>query len=383
MTTRESLGIRRIESIHYYVHDIERTRRFYREMLDFAEIGQSSPELEASGKQRSFAFRAGDATILCSAPLGEGGRAWRWLQKHPDGVGTVVFEVEDIERTFRLLDARGGTPIDEIQTHKDASGSMRTFSITTPFGSSTFRFVERHGYAPLLPGMVMAAAPAGSTNRFGFLGFDHITSNFETMSPALLWLEHVMGFEEYWKIQFHTEDVSPGRGEGSGLRSRVFAEPQSGVKFANNEPLRPYFKRSQINLFAEDMRGDGIQHVALTVRDILPTVRALRANGVRFMPTPKSYYDMLPERIRASGILRIDESIDELAELEVLIDGSAEHKYLLQIFLMDSAGTHGDREAGPFFFEVIQRKGDNGFGGGNFRALFESIERQHKTEGRI
>lgn len=383
MSHVESLGIRRIESIHYYVHDMERTRRFYTEKLDFAEIGQSSEALEKSGRQRSFAFRAGDATILCSSPLGEGGRAWRWLQRHPDGVGTVVFEVDDIERAFKLLDGRGGTPIDDIQTHKDAGGTLRTFSITTPFGSSTFRFVERRGYGPLMPGMTMYTEPRGGSNRFGFEGFDHITSNFETMSPALLWLEHVLGFEEYWKIQFHTEDVSPGRGEGSGLRSRVFADARSGVKFANNEPLRPYFKRSQINLFAEDMRGDGIQHVAINVRDILSAVRGLRERGVRFMPTPKTYYEMLPERIRTSGIQRIDESIQDLEALEVLIDGQAEHQYLLQIFLMDSAGTHGDREAGPFFFEVIQRKGDRGFGGGNFRALFESIERQQKSEGRI
>ncbi|MCA9602901.1 MAG: VOC family protein [Polyangiales bacterium] len=383
MSRVESLGIKRIEAIHYYVHDIERSRRFYRDKLDFQEFGKSSAELEAQGKQTSYAFRAGDCTVICSAPKGEGGRAWRWLQRHPDGVGTVVFEVEDVDRAFRLLDARGGTPIDDIQTHTHPTGTLRTFSITTPFGSSTFRFVERRGYVPLMPGMEMYGEAEGGTNRFGFTGFDHITSNFETMSPALLWLEHVLGFEPYWQIQFHTEDVAPGRGEGSGLRSRVYADPNSDVKFANNEPMRPYFKRSQINLFAEDMRGDGIQHVAINVKDIVTAVRALRESGVAFMPTPGSYYDYLPERIQQSGILRIDESIDVLRDLEVLIDGAAEHQYLLQIFLMDSAGTHQEREAGPFFFELIQRKGDRGFGGGNFRALFESIERQQRSEGRV
>ena len=99
----ESLGIKRIAALHYYVHDLERSRRFYTEQLDFAEIGASSPELEERGRQRSLLFRAGDVTLLISAPKGEGGRAWRWLRRHPDGVGTVIFEVEDMHRTFELL----------------------------------------------------------------------------------------------------------------------------------------------------------------------------------------------------------------------------------------------------------------------------------------
>jgi 4-hydroxyphenylpyruvate dioxygenase len=104
---------------------------------------------------------------------------------------------------------------------------------------------------------------------------------------------------------------------------------------------------------------------------------------VRFMPTPGTYYDMLPSRLEQTGVKEIDEKVDLLRELEVLVDGEGFRKYLLQIFLMDSAGLYQEREAGPFFYEIIQRKGSQGFGGGNFRALFESIERQHKAEGRI
>jgi 4-hydroxyphenylpyruvate dioxygenase len=378
----ESLGIKRIEALHYYVHDLERSRAFYTEKLDFAVIAESTPELEARGHQRSLAFAAGDCTVLCSEPKGEGGRAHRWLRKHPDGVGTVVFEVEDVERTFRLLEGRGGTPIDDVRWHEEGGGKLGTFSITTPFGSSTFRFVERRGYPTLAPGM-RSIAPPREYNRFGFVAFDHVTSNFETLAPALLWLEHVIGCEEYWGIEFHTEDVAKGGTSGSGLRSKVYWDPHSGVKFANNEPLRPFFKASQINLFAEDNRGNGIQHAAIAVRDIIPAVRELRRRGVKFMPTPGTYYDMLPKRIDDLGIGSIDESIDELRELEILIDGKGPHTYLLQIFLQDSAGTYAEREAGPFFFEIIQRKGDKGFGGGNFRALFESIERQQRSEGRI
>ncbi|MEM7674979.1 MAG: VOC family protein, partial [Myxococcota bacterium] len=208
-------------------------------------------------------------------------------------------------------------------------------------------------------------------------------SNFNTMTPALLWMEHVMGFRHYWDVEFHTTDVAQAAKIGSGLRSVVMYDDASGVKFANNEPWRPYFESSQIYIFDTDHGGNGIQHLALTVPDIISTVRSLRAGGVEFMPTPGTYYDMLPQRIKDLGIGQIDEDIETLRELEILVDGEGDKSYLLQIFLKDSAGLYGDPKAGPFFYEIIQRKGDEGFGAGNFRALFESIERQQQSEGRI
>ncbi|HVK87611.1 MAG TPA: VOC family protein [Kofleriaceae bacterium] len=374
------LGLKRLEGIHYYVRDLERSRRFYTGKLDFAETWRSSPELEQRSRQTSACFAAGNIQVVCSAPLGEGGRAARFLSKHPDGVGTLVFEVEDVARTFALLEERGGTPIEEIQTFQDDGGTLRQFSITTPFGDTTFRFREHRGYRALYPGAV--AYQGGGSNKFGFADIDHVTSNFQTMKPMLLWLEHVLGFEQMWEVSFHTSDVDPSRKTGSGLKSIVMWDPASGTKFANNEPSRPFFKSSQINIFNEELRGDGVQHVALTVGDILTAVRGLRASGVSFMPTPPSYYEMLPERITKSGIEKIDESIETLRELEVLIDGDHHHAYMLQIFLKESAGLYNDASAGPFFYEIIQRKGDRGFGAGNFRALFESIEREQQKQGR-
>jgi 4-hydroxyphenylpyruvate dioxygenase len=383
-----SLGIVRIEALHYYVHDLERSRRFYTERLDLAEVAASGPELERAGRQRSALFEAGGVRIVCSEPVGQGGRAWRWLRKHPDGVGSVVFEVEDAERCFRLLEERGGTPVTEVREHRDEGGTIRTFVVTTPLGDTTFRFVERRGAIAPYPGLVPHPAPRGGRNAFGFGQIDHLTSNFQTMKPALLWMEHVLGFEEFWEVTFHTKDAAEARRaaleaqKGSGLRSVVMRDPRSGAKFANNEPWRPAFKSSQINLFNEDHRGDGVQHAALTVADIVAAVRAMRARGVEFMPTPGSYYDALPERIRTSGIGRVDEDLADLRELEILVDGASPGAYLLQIFLRDSAGLYGEPQAGPFFFEIIQRKGDQGFGAGNFRALFESIEREQQREGR-
>ncbi len=382
MAQLESLGIRRLESLHFYVNDLARTRALLVDQLDFAEIGQSTPGLEARGKQRSVAFQAGEVTLLVSMPIGLGGRAARWLNKHPDGVGTIVFEVEDIERTFALLDAREATFITDIQRHQDDGGKLATFSITTPFGHTTMRFVQRDGFLSLFPEFEHFTTPRGGQNRYGFTHVDHVTSNFETMAPALLWMEHVLGFERYWDVQFHTRDVAEAE-RGSGLKSVVMFDRHSGVKFANNEPWRPFFKASQINVFAEDHGGDGVQHAALVVPDIVSAVRGLRERGVNFMPTPGAYYDQLPTRLQRIGVDVIDEDVALLRELGVLVDGGAHHEYMLQIFTDEMAKLHKDKSAGPFFFEVIQRKGDRGFGAGNFRALFESIERVQASEGRI
>jgi 4-hydroxyphenylpyruvate dioxygenase len=381
----ESLGIKRLEGIHYYVRDLERSRRFYTGMLDFAETWRSSPELEQRGRQKSACFTGGNINVVCSQPVAVPnvlpGRAARYLAKHPDGVGTLIFEVEDIEKTFRLLEERGGTMIDDIQTHTAGRGMLRTFSITTPFGDCTFRFRQSDGFPALFPGA--EALPAKQTNKYGFEQIDHITANFQTMKPMLLWMQHVMGFEQLWEVSFHTQDVDAAKKTGSGLKSIVVWDPPSGVKFANNEPQRPFFKSSQINIFNEELRGDGVQHVALTVRDILTAVRELRQTGVSFMPTPGAYYDMLPERLKKCGVDTIEEKVDDLRALEVLVDGDQHCEYMLQIFLKESAGLYNDASAGPFFYEIIQRKGGKTFGAGNFRALFESIERDQRERGLV
>src|SRR5262249_31055297 len=153
-----------------------------------------------------------------------------------------------------------------------------------------------------------------------------------TMKPALLWMEHVLGFEKLWDISFHTNDVAAAqkRAHGSGLKSIVTWDPASGLEFPNNEPFRPVFQETQINLFSDDHRGDGVQHSALSVPDIVNAVRGLRTTGVEFMPTPGTYYDVLPERLRQLTVGAIDEDLGTLRELEILVDGGAPGKYLLQ-----------------------------------------------------
>ena len=241
MSKLESLGIQRIEGLHYYVHDLERSRRFYIDLMDFAETWRRRRSSSKSGKQRSVCFQAGEIVIVCSHAARRG-RPRRALpaeaprrRRHADLRGRG--------RRARVPPARGARRHAD-RRDPDASPTTaarsRQFSITTPFGDTTFRFVERRGYRALVSRRG-AASPSGAargrgTNRFGFDLIDHVTSNFQTMKPALLWLEHVLGFEQLWEVEFHTSDVEPGRKTGSGLRSIVMWDPASSVKFANNEP---------------------------------------------------------------------------------------------------------------------------------------------------
>lgn len=379
---KESLGIQRVASLHVFVRDLERSRDHYVNNLDFAEIASSSPEFEIAHRARASVVQAGGARLVFMEPLGSKGESFRWLEKHPEGVGRVVFDVEDVEKAFGLLVARGATPTTGIELRNVEGGAVLWFDIATAFGDTLFRFVQHNGQTPVMPDLIRLDPPPGGSNRFQIGEVDHLTANFLTLKPAISWMEEVLGLEHLWDIDFHTQDVKKGRFGGSGLKSIVMWDPQSGVKFANNEPMAPSFKASQVYLFCEDHRGPGIQHVALGVRDILGAVAGLREKGVKFMPIPASYYQMLPERLRGIGINALDEDLKALERLEILFDGSAPDRYLLQIFMREASALFADPQAGPLFIELIQRKGDRGFGGGNFRALFESIERQQQAEGR-
>jgi 4-hydroxyphenylpyruvate dioxygenase len=315
-----------------------------------------------------------------STPLSQKSKASRYLRRHPDGVMSLAFRVENLDHTMAFLDKRGGTflsdPIDETD---DKGGRYRSFEIATPLGDVAFRFVERTTYEGFAPGFVdSGVGNAGRPdNDFGIAAIDHITSNGLTMQPIVAWYKEVLGFEPFWEISFHTLDVAKAaqaRSSGSGLRSIVMWDPESGVKFATNEPLRPFFRDSQISKFVEDNWGNGIQHIAFAVPNILSTVEEMQHREVEFMKTHPAYFKDLPARLAALRLTNVKEDLKELERLQVLVDG-ADDKYMLQIFLREAAALYDESRAGPFFYEIIQRAGDPGFGYGNFRALFESIER--------
>jgi 4-hydroxyphenylpyruvate dioxygenase len=378
------LGIVGYDAYEFVVADLERSRRFYTQMMDVTETARLTDDAAAERGEDGICFTAGKAQCVCVTPRDRGSAADRWLKRHPDGIRSVGLRVRDLEATRRVLEERHATFCGDIVQQQDQHGNAyRSFEIATPIGDVRFRFVERDS-AALPPGFQPAAASV-STNRNGFQVIDHITSNFLTLEPHITWLRDVMGFSEYWRVHFHTADINPDGG-GSGLASIVMWDPESGIKLANNEPATPHYEASQIYTFVEANNGPGVQHVAFHVPLISPAVDNLRQAGIEFLDTPATYYDMLPERMARQKVTNFEEKIDELRRLGILVDGE-DDRYLLQIFMVEGGVLYDEQEAGPFFYEVIQRKGARGFGEGNFRALFESIERdqqqRHAAEGQL
>jgi 4-hydroxyphenylpyruvate dioxygenase len=327
-------------------------------------------------------YGAGDVRVCVSTPLTQSSKAGRFLRRHPAGIMSLGFAVDNLDATMEALDARGGTFLAEPLVDKVDGGTYRSVEIATPLGDVAFRFVERKNYKYFAPNFddVNGGHSSKPVNKFGITAIDHITSNGLTMQPIIGWYRDVLGFEPFWDISFHTHDVAKSRASGSGLRSIVMWDPESGVKFATNEPLKPFYRDSQIAKFVDDNQGPGVQHIAFAVSDILFSVEELRRLGVEFLATPKSYYNDLPERLEQLGITNVREELKELERLQILLDG-ADDKYMLQIFMREAAVLYDEQRAGPFFYEIIQRAGDPGFGYGNFRALFESIERAQRVAG--
>lgn len=370
----DSIGIVGYDSFHFVVSDLVRSRRFYAEALGFTEVARSSREKVERGGEEASVFGAGQIRVLVSTPVRPDSRAARYLRIHPDGISSLAFRVRDVDAAWAFLEARGATFLSDIATDESSDGAFRTFNIATPLDDVTFRFIERTGAYPLFaPGFAPVGDGKPKDNPHGFATIDHVTSNAYTMLPVVNWYRDVLGFTHYWDVEFHTAEIGAKRMAGSGLRSIVMADPGSGVKFATNEPMRPFFRESQINRFCEDHHGAGVQHVAFLVKEIIPAVEALREKGIQFLPAPGAYYDRLPKRMQEVKVSRIKEPMDLLRRNHILVDG-ADEKYMLQIFMLDAMAMYGDEKAGPFFYELIQREGDRGFGYGNFRALFESIE---------
>ena len=380
MGAKEHSGLVGYDSFHFVVENLDRSRAFYTEKLDFKEVARAGDELTQRSGQQSVVYGAGDVRVCVSTPLRQTSKAARYLTKHPAGVMSLSFRVQDLDKTIAFLDKRGGTFLsDPIEDKDERGGRYRSVEIATPLGDVAFRFVERSDYRAFAPGFIDSGvggteAAVRPENVYGITSIDHITSNGLTMQPIIAWYREVLGFEPFWEISFHTQDVVKNRASGSGLRSIVMWDPESGVKFATNEPLRPFFRDSQIAKFVEDNCGNGVQHIAFAVSNILSTVEELQRRGVEFMKTHPAYYRDLPDRLAKLGITNVKEELKELERLQILLDG-ANDKYMLQIFMREAAALYDESRAGPFFYEIIQRAGDPGFGYGNFRALFESIER--------
>ncbi len=368
----ENLGIVGWDAYEYIVSDLERSRRFYTEAMKVPEVARLEERRCGESGEESLLFAAGKARVICTFPRETGSRAQRWLKRHPEGVAMIALRVKSLESARRKLEERGATFVTGIVGEVDQEGRpYRWFEIATPLGDVRFRVVERANQA-LPPGFRFLEGN-GNNNPYELQVIDHVTSNFLTLEPHVSWLRDVMGFEEYWRVHFHTADVRRGQG-GSGLASIVMWDPESGIKLANNEPAAPNYEASQIYKFVEANHGPGVQHVAFHVPKIVPAVEGLKRSGIDFLDTPVTYYDMLPSRLAERRVANFRDNIEELKHLGILVDGE-DDRYLLQIFMVEGGVMYGNEIAGPFFYELIQRRGARGFGEGNFRALFEAIER--------
>jgi len=352
-----------VDHVELWVGNATQAAYYYEHAFGFAKVAYRG--LETGTRDRaSHVMRHGDVVLVLTSGLRPDDEIGRHVARHGDGVKVIALEVPDAERAYRDAVSRGARAVREPWTERDGDGSVRMSAIAI-YGETVHLFVERGDYAgAFLPGYepVEAGTDAGL-----FTSVDHMVGNVELgrMEEWVGFYERVMGFTEM--IHFTDDDIST---EYSALMSKVVSNGDGRIKFPINEPAEAK-RKSQIEEYLEYYAGPGVQHVAIATTDIVATVTALRRRGVRFLMTPASYYEELPERIGD-----ISEDVADLARLGILADRDDEG-YLLQIFTQPV----GDRPT--MFFEIIERHGAQGFGEGNFKALFEAIEREQEKRGNL
>ncbi|RPJ82008.1 MAG: 4-hydroxyphenylpyruvate dioxygenase [Acidobacteria bacterium] len=357
------LRLRSIHHVEFWVGNARQAAYFYRRAFGFSQAAYAG--LETGRRDRtSYLLTQGKIRLVLTTPLSPEDPASDHLRLHGDGVRDIAFHVDSADQAFEEAVRRGAKVAVEPHDLEDQCGSVRHAAIHT-YGDTIHSFVSYKDYGgPFLPGYVERRVPG---DDFGLLRVDHIVGNVELgrMNEWADWYHEVLGFERF--ISFDVKDIST---EYSGSMSVVMAADAQAIKLPLNEPA-PGRRKSQIDEYLEYYRGPGAQHVALLVTDIVSTVTRLRENGVEFLRVPDSYYESLPQRVG-----EISESLDQLHGLGVLVDRD-EEGYLLQIF------TRPVQDRPTVFFEIIERKGSRGFGKGNFRALFEAIEREQALRGNL
>jgi 4-hydroxyphenylpyruvate dioxygenase len=357
------LKLKRIHHVEFWSGNAKQSAFFYRKAFGFSQLAYSG--LETGNRETaSYVLSQGKIRFVITSPLRGEHAGANHISQHGDGVRDIALLVEDADFAFAEAVRRGAKPAIEPYDMKDENGTVRRAAIHT-YGDTLHSFISYRDYrGPFLPGYEAADVPNESA---GLLVVDHIVGNVELgkMNEWAEFYSKVMGFSRY--ITFDDKDIST---EYSALMSIVMSDDNRIVKFPINEPA-PGRKKSQIDEYLDWYAGPGVQHVALLCGNIIETVKKLKANGVEFLTVPDSYYAELPERVG-----EIEEPIDEIKKLHILIDKD-EEGYLLQLF------TKPVEDRPTVFFEIIQRKGSRGFGKGNFKALFESIEAEQAKRGNL
>ncbi|MEJ7759837.1 MAG: 4-hydroxyphenylpyruvate dioxygenase [Gemmatimonadaceae bacterium] len=364
-TAPDTFPINGTDYVEFYVGNAKQASHFYHGAFGFDVVAYRGPETGVRDRA-SYLLQQDKVRIVLTTSIKSGGPIADHVHRHGDGVKDIALWVDDTRMAFKLAVDRGALPVRVPEVMQDENGEIVIAAIRT-YGDTIHSLVERRNYRGLfMPGYVAVESPRQSA-QVGLKYIDHCVGNVElgAMNQWVGYYANVLGFTQL--ISFDDKAIST---EYSALMSKVVANGNGRIKFPLNEPAEGK-KKSQIDEYLEFYEGPGVQHIAIATDDIISTVTQLRARGVEFLRVPATYYDSVLDRVG-----HIDEDIGPLRELGVLVDRDDEG-YLLQIF------TKPVEDRPTVFYEIIQRKGAKSFGAGNFKALFEAIEREQALRGNL
>jgi len=363
---KDFMPINGTDYIELYVGNSKQAAHFYKTAFGFQSFAYAG--LETGLKDReSYVVIQDKIRLILTSPLKSGTEIGKHIDTHGDGVKVVALWVDDATYAYETAVAKGAKSYMEPVIEEDKNGKVVRAGIYT-YGETVHIFVERKDYnGTFLPGFVKWETPDYNPAPTGLKYVDHMVGNvgWDRMNHWVDFYENVMGFVNI--LSFDDNDIST---EYTALMSKVMSNGNGRIKFPINEPAEGK-KKSQVEEYLDFYEGEGVQHIAVATDDIIKTVRDLRSRGVEFLRVPDTYYDVVTDRVG-----KIDEDIAPLKELGILVDRDDEG-YLLQIF------TRPVEPRPTMFFEIIQRKGAQSFGKGNFKALFEAIEREQELRGTL
>ena len=361
--SKAPVPLKAVHHVEFYVGNAKQAAFYYRKAFGYNQTAYSG--LETGDREKaSYVLEQGRVRLVFSTPLNGNNELAEHIRRHGDGVKDIAFHVDDAKACYEACIARGAKSAREPETLSDENGSVTKASIFT-YGETLHSFISHDDYnGPFLPGFIEKKVEGEDV---GLKYIDHIVGNVELgkMEHWVNFYADVMGFSQIQ--EFSDEDIAT---EYSALMSKVMESDNGRIKFPINEPAEGK-KKSQIDEYLDFYDGPGVQHVALLTSDIIKTIKKLKENGIEFLEVPDTYYEDLTKRVGA-----IDEDIEVLRKLKILVDRDDEG-YLLQLF------TKPVEDRPTVFYEVIQRKGSKGFGIGNFKALFEAIERHQAERGNL
>lgn len=364
-TEADFLPLQGTDYVEFYVGNAKQAAHFYKTAFGFQSLAYAGPETGLKDRA-SYVIRQNKLTFVLTTPLRPTGEIAEHIHKHGDGIKVLALKVEDATSAWNETTQRGGKSYLEPTTLSDENGKVILSGIHT-YGETVHLFVERGDYTGVfMPGFRKWESNYQPTDT-GLLYVDHCVGNvgWNQMNPWVKFYEEVMGFRNI--LTFDDNDIST---EYSALMSKVMSNGNGFVKFPINEPAEGK-KKSQVEEYLDFYGGEGVQHCALATNDIVQTVNDLQSRGVEFLKIPASYYATVLDRVG-----HIDEDLEPLQKLGILIDRD-EEGYLLQIF------SKPVEDRPTLFFEIIQRKGAKSFGKGNFKALFEALEKEQDARGNL